>query len=679
MAEMTQQTPAPAETPAQSVPPAPPAPKQQNKAKKQKRKKVIRTVIILAVLAVVLGVGGYFMWTKIFHPPEEKGEILTDFVSRSSIVSKVEGSGNTKAQNSATITPEVGGTILELFVKEGDYVTEGQQLYRMDDTEAREAVQKAQENVNDIQKQLDDIYDSYNDLTISAPHSGKMIDIAELKVGDDVTKGTPICTVVDDTKLKLSLYFSYAYENDIAVGQSAQISIPATMSTLTGAVETINKVRYIVPEGSVLFEVVVVLDNPGTLTQDMEATATLKAADGTDIYPYESGKFTYYQTSKMVAKVDGPVEELHLLNYADIQKGGLLVQLGAKNNDKEISDKKEALKTAQKTLDDALEKQGNFNAVAPIDGTVISCGLIEGAKVEASQGISIADTSVMTVEIQVDERNIGYVKPGMMVELSRYNENFYTGIVESVSQTANAQNGVATFPVIVKVDNSDGALMSNMYIQYSFVASQSDNCLVVPVQAVKYVSFSGAGGQDMMGGEDGMLPTDGDMLPADGDLPTDGGDASLPEETLPAETDGTDDTDGTGGTDAAEPSVDAPADGGVVALPASAGGGVTAQPLSVIVSSGGGMVVMGGGGSGGGGGSANTGDGTGTVCFVKADTAPENAIAEPDPSWEVPEGFYAVPVTVGLADTVNVEITSGLNEGDEVFIGYATQNASSWG
>ena len=34
---------------------------------------------------------------------------------------------------------------------------------------------------------------------------------------------------------------------------------------------------------------------------------------------------------------------------------------------------------------------------------------------------------------------------------------------------------------------------------------------------------------------------------------------------------------------------------------------------------------------------------------------------------------------VGLADTTRVEIISGLNEGDEVFIGYETQQADSWG
>ena len=34
---------------------------------------------------------------------------------------------------------------------------------------------------------------------------------------------------------------------------------------------------------------------------------------------------------------------------------------------------------------------------------------------------------------------------------------------------------------------------------------------------------------------------------------------------------------------------------------------------------------------------------------------------------EIPEGFWAVPVEIGIQDTFNVEIRSGLEEGQEVF------------
>ena len=87
------------------------------------------------------------------------------------------------------------------------------------------------------------------------PSAGQTTDEATIvgvhvKVGDTVNEGDTIATLVNDTKLRLSLYYSYAYEGDIKVGQTAQISIPAIMAPVTGKVEQINKVRFVSPEGA---------------------------------------------------------------------------------------------------------------------------------------------------------------------------------------------------------------------------------------------------------------------------------------------------------------------------------------------------------------------------------------------------------------------------------------------
>ena len=46
---------------------------------------------------------------------------------------------------------------------------------------------------------------------------------------------------------------------------------------------------------------------------------------------------------------------------------------------------------------------------------------------------------------------------------------------------------------------------------------------------------------------------------------------------------------------------------------------------------------------------------------------------------EIPEGFYPVEVEVGLSDTSNAEIRSGLNEGDEVFTNIIKEQANNYG
>ena len=618
------------QTPVMTPPAAPPAAPTGPKKKRKGRGKTIAGILIVAAIAIALVV---LVWYFVFREDGSKGEVMTDFVTRGSIQSMVEGSGTTKAKDSATVTPG-SGTILELFVQEGDQVTAGQQLYRMDDTTARDAVTEAQKSVDNCNKELQAVYDKIAELSITAPHAGNLREVADLKVGDTVNEGDTIATLVNDTKLRLSLYYSYAYEGDIKVGQTAQISIPAIMAPVTGKVEQINKVRFVSPEGATHFEVVLVLDNPGTLAEGMDASAGLTAADGTPIYPYQNGKLEYYESTKITAKATGPVERVSLLNYGDVKAGQLLVQLGAKDTDEEIASKENALKAAQEKLEEATKELEKYNAVAPIDGTVLQCSLTEGQEVSSGQGITIADTSQMIIEIQVDERNARYIKAGMMVDINQYGTP-YVGIVESVSMTASGENGVASIPAVVTVDNYDGSMIPGTYAEYSFVASESEDCLTVPVQAVKYVSFANVqlpenlDADPSAGMDDGMMD-DGMM---DGGM-MDGG----------------------------------MVDGGVEALPQSYSGGAFADPLGMVAvpMPGGGVVVDGGSMSSGGA----SDDSTGVIVWVKSKEAPANAILEPDPTWDCPEGFWAVPVEVGLSDNSKVEITRGLAEGQEVFIGY---------
>lgn len=718
-----QQTPV-METPAASTPPTGPQ-KRKGPAtyeQKQKRRKLVRRVVALVLAAAILGGGGWALKKYVFTDDAQGlGEIMTQPVMYGSIQSTVSSMGNARAKNSATVTPAVGSgakkpLVLDLFVAEGDYVEEGQLLYNLDDTSARETIQDKEEEVRTAQenlqkaldaddsdslsthyKKLNTLYEELADLTITAPHDGKLMEVnRDIKAGQDVDKGDAIATVINDTKLRLHLYYSWAYEGQITVGQQARITLPASMSDYPATVEQVNMVKRVVPEGSVTFEVVFVMDNPGTLTEGMVASATLSGSDGTAIYPYQSGELEYYESTKVTVKVSGPVEEASLMNYADVKAGQVLVRLGDKDQQKRISDQQDvirskekgieglrkAVETAQEAVLDAQKKLDNYHATAPISGQVISCALVEGEELPDSASIYIADTATMMIDISIDERNIGYVSKGMMVDIQDMMGNYYMGVVDSVSLSAKAENGVAAFPAVVLVDNPEGKLMTNSYVDYTFVASQSDNCLIVPIQAVKNVTMPGEDGgfvqPDIM---DVPMPDGGDMvIPEGGDMPVDdlpaGEDVTLPEggdeggDAAPAE-DG-DLAAGDGDT------VSLPAEGGDIAV-LPAGDDLVAIPdnavpqAAIAMPMGGGVMIMGGSSRGP---SAFQQSGTATVCFVKGE--PDERALEADESWEIPEGFFAVRVETGLSDSTNVEIKSGLNEGDEVFIGYITNNASNW-
>lgn len=560
-----------------------PSPNQPAPGKKKNKKKIVKRIIAIVVTVAVLCGIIFGMWFLVFRKTEEQGEIYAETAYIGSIQSTVQGSGNANAKETATITVSTGGTVQELLVSAGETVFAGQPLYTIFSPVAQEAVTTAQDNVttalgtmNRLQKDLAELNASLQELTITAPFSGKLIEITQFSTGDQVGAGSPIATLVDDTRLKLSLYFSYAYDGMIQVGQTAQVSVPALMSTsITGKVEQINKVSFISPEGGTYFEVVISFNNPGTLTADQSATAVLRAADGTPIYPYDSGQTQYYETRTITAKIGGSLLTNNLLRYANVTQGQTLLVLSPEEQNDLIEAKQmeiEAagaqLTAAQEALAEAQRNLEDLNATAPIDGSIISCTLVEGGEVKAGDAvITISNTTTMVVNITVDDRNIGFIKLGDMIELSDWNGNYYTGTVTNINSQGEVGQGMSTFPVTLEVDNWDGTLYAGAWLDYSFVTSQSDDCVLVPTTAVKSV-----------------IDTEGEKQ---------------------------------------------------------------------------------------------------TVVFVYREEKPDNVV-ELDPSiTNVPteeDHYYPIPVETGISDTKNVEIKSGVNDGDQVFINYVvTTGSGSYG
>ena len=448
----------------------------------KKKRKLIRRIVALVIVAALAAAGFKFLGGK----GKEEAQVITDFVSYGAITSTVEGSGITKAKNSETITLTTAGTVQDVMVTEGEQVTAGTPLFTIDSEAARTAVQKAESDLKGYEKQLNTLQKDIAGLNLSAGYPGKLMDVVTLNPGDTISKGQKVATLSDDTRLRLTQYYSYAYEGAIYQGQSVNVSIPALMTTLTGTVEAVHMVSRITPEGSKLFSADILVKNPGSLTADMTASATL-TVNGETVYPYEAGKLAYYRTGDLCSTVNGTVISSSLIDYLQVSEGQVLVRIDGEESESEIFSLQQNVEEAQKALDTARKNLANCSAVAPIDGTVIGLMLQPGMEIEANTAaITIADTSTIMVDATVDERNVSYVKPGMMVTIDQWGSTFM-GTVESVSLNSKAENGVASYPMVITVDNYDGTLMTGSYINYSLVASENDNCLVLPIQCVKSV------------------------------------------------------------------------------------------------------------------------------------------------------------------------------------------------
>ena len=523
---------------------------------RKKRRRLIRWIVFLLIVAAVAAVAMKFFGGE---TAEGESEVVIDTVQYGAITSMVEGSGLTKAKTSETITISTAGTVMDVFITEGQVVSAGDPLFSIDSPAAVTAVEKARSNVEGYQKQLSTALKDIAGLNLTPAYAGKLMDTVTLNPGDTISKGQKVATLADDTRLRLTQYYSYAYEGSLKAGQAMDVSIPALMTSVGGYVEEVHMVSRITPEGSKLFSAEIVVENEGALTAEMVASATAMV-NGEMVYPYEAGKLEYYRVGDLCSTVSGTVVSSALVDYLQVAPGQVLVQIDGEDSESELFTIQQNLEAAEEELRVAEENLAHCSAVAPIGGKVIGLSVTPGQEIPANTTVvTISDTTTITVNATVDERNISYIKPGMMVDLDQWG-TYAMGMVESVSLSSTINNGVATYPVVISADNFEESLQVNSYISYKLVASQNDNCLVLPIQSVRTVGL-----------EDGSMAT---------------------------------------------------------------------------------------------------------VVYVKGER-PENAIEVPFVDEEIPEGFWPVPVEIGIQDNYNVEIKSGVEEGTEVFTQILSMNV--WG
>jgi len=290
------------------------------------------------------------------------------------------------------------------------------------------------------------------------------------------------------------------------------------MATVTGYVDQVHMVSRITPEGSKLFSAEIIIENEGVLAAEMTASATT-VVNGETVYPYEAGKLEYYRVGDLCSTVSGTVVSSYLVDYLQVTPGQVLVQIDGEESESELFTIQQNLETAMEELRVAEENLAHCQAVAPIDGKIIGLSVMTGQEIPANTTmVTISDTKTITVNATVDERNISYIKPGMMVNLDQWGTPAM-GVVESVSLSSTVNNGVATYPIVITADNYEESIQVNSYINYSLVASQNDNCLVLPIQSVRTVGL-----------EDGSMAT---VVYVKGDRPDNAVEVPFVDEEIP--------------------------------------------------------------------------------------------------------------------------------------------------
>ena len=473
------------------TPPAPSRPR---------RKITPKRLVLLAVVAAAVA-GGAVGVRQLFFSQEER-TALTERTTYGSLATTIEGTGTTVPADSVTYTAASDSEITGVYVSAGDTVEAGQLLYTQDSTELDEQIETYQDEItelentlSDAQSQLADLNESMAALSVTAPFSGRITDVTA-EVGDSVNAGTKLATLVDDSQMTLTQYFSYAYEDQVYVGMEAGISVASLMRTIEGTVTEIKKVDRVTTEGTRCFAVTVTVENPGALTEGMSGAGYLVADSGEKLYPAVEGTLEYYASKDIVAEVGGELTAVNVSDYESVSKGKVLFFVDGSDLEKQvesvernITQTQEKITQAQEKITQTEEQRADYNVTAEISGKVIMVGVQEGESPrQAGQtAVTLYNMDSMTITANIDELDIDNISMGMEVDVTQSGaetDTHYTGTVTAISYEATNTNGVAYFPITITIP-SDGALSAGVNVSYTITVGDESEGVLAPIAALQ--------------------------------------------------------------------------------------------------------------------------------------------------------------------------------------------------
>ena len=389
----------------------------------------------------------------------------------------LSGTGTLNPANTYNVKSLVAGKVLTSTIEEGDIVEEGTVLYTVDASDATTKAEQASITLQQAQRSYDKTVDRQY---VRAEVAGV---VATLKVakGDEVTSGQEVAVIRDSSKMVLQLEFPAADAATFSVGQSAEVTLDGTFETLTGTVTAVTGTDALSTGNLLTRTVTVTVRNAGGLTTAQAATATING-----VSCIAAKCFEYQAERTLTTLAAGTVTAINVQEGGAVNKDDIVLQISGEDLTEAIQSAAETLRSAELNMDNLQEAMNNYTVTSPISGTIIEKNAKAGDALTAGADLcTIYDLSYLVMVINVDELQVSDISVGQSVQVTAdaVPDKTYTGTVTRVSMKGSSNGGTTTYPVTVRIDETEG-LRPSMNANAEIVIAEAKNALAVPNAAI---------------------------------------------------------------------------------------------------------------------------------------------------------------------------------------------------
>ena len=437
---------------------------------------------LVPVLCVAVAGGVFLLRPQQAKPASVDASYTEAAPERRDVTNTLSGTGTLNPANTYTVKSLVEGKVLTGTIEEGDIVEESNVLYTIDSSDASTNIEKAEIAMQQAQRSYDKVVDRQY---VRAEVAGV---VSSLKVtkGDEVTSGQEVAVIRDSSRMLLTLEFPAADAATFSVGQSAAVTLDGTFEQLDGTVTSVSGSDALSAGNLLTRTVTITVKNAGGLTTAQAATASINGVSSIG-----SATFAYQAERTLTAQAAGTVTSINVQEGSEVAKDDIILGLSGDDLTESIQSASESLRSAEISMQNLQDAMNNYTITAPISGTIIEKDAKVGDAVKAGDTLCIVyDLSYLEMRINVDELQISSISVGQKVQITAdaVPDKTYVGTVTRVSMKGTSNGGTTTYPVTIRIDDTDG-LRPGMNANAEIVVAEANNALVVPNAAVVRGSY----------------------------------------------------------------------------------------------------------------------------------------------------------------------------------------------
>lgn len=437
---------------------------------------------LVPVLCVAVAGGVFLLRPQQAKPASVDASYTEAAPERRDVTNTLSGTGTLNPANTYTVKSLVDGKVLTGTIEEGNIVEESNVLYTIDSSDASTNFEKAEIAMQQAQRSYDKVVDRQY---VRAEVAGV---VSSLKVtkGDEVTSGQEVAVIRDSSRMLLTLEFPAADAANFSVGQSAAVTLDGTFEQLDGTVTSVSGTDALSAGNLLTRTVTITVQNAGGLTTAQAATASINGVSSIG-----SATFAYQAERTLTAQAAGTVTSINVQEGSDVAKDDIILGLSGDDLTESIQSASESLRSAEISMQNLQDTMNNYTITAPISGTIIEKDAKVGDAVKTGDTLCIVyDLSYLEMSINVDELQISSISVGQQVQITAdaVPDKTYVGTVTRVSMKGKSDGGTTTYPVSIRIDDTDG-LRPGMNANAEIVVAEANNALVVPNAAVVRGSY----------------------------------------------------------------------------------------------------------------------------------------------------------------------------------------------